>query len=422
MPFSWNISPIGYHDLAGRPGFKLAMQEIDERFFLYVAPMWQSGMSVLEVTNPARPELLRWVDGPPNTWTIQVQVADGLAVTGMEHIPAGWTFGERGGPSDGVALWDVSVPDDPRQVGTWASGGTGTHRNFYAGGRYVHCAANLPGYEGQFYVALDIEDPRAPRVVGRWWWPGQHVAGGEHYTEADLARWRGGRPYPPDSPQHALSLHGGAYVSGDRAYCPWMRAGLVILDVADPGEPRLVSHLSMYPPLGSTIATHTAVPLDDRALVVVNSEALNERRREPVGYAGIVDVSDERDPVLVSLFPQPRTPPGYPFRSFREKGGRFGPHNQHQPQGQACLAPYADYTFLTYFNAGLQVFDISDPYDPYIAAYYIPDDPPDRRGPLPSDLVVQVEDVLVDRRGVIYISEKNSGLTILGMDGFTQLT
>jgi hypothetical protein len=64
------------------------------------------------------------------------------------------------------------------------------------------------------------------------------------------------------------------------------------------------------------------------------------------------------------------------------------------------------------FNAGLQIYDISDPYDPHITGYFIPDDPKERRGPMPSKLVHQAEDVIVDRRGVIYMSEANNGIYV----------
>ena len=66
--------------------------------------------------------------------------------------------------------------------------------------------------------------------------------------------------------------------------------------------------------------------------------------------------------------------------------------------------------YLAYFNAGLQIYDVSDPHVPYIAGYFIADDPKERRGPIPSTLVHQAQDVLVDRRGVIYLSEGNSGI------------
>ena len=423
MPFAMGTELIGYHDLSDRPGFKMAMQEVDGRFFLYVAAMWEPGLSILDVTDPTRPQLVRWLEGPPNTWTIQVQVADGKLIMGMEHIPAGWSRGSTAvPPSDGFLIWDVTTPDDPVRLGTWRSGSTGTHRNFYAGGPIVHATSALPGFDGQLYVAVDISDPEDATVVGRWWWPGQHRDGGERYSPEDERRLTRAKPFPANGhEQHGLSLHGGAYVSGDRAYCSWMRGGLVILDISDQRAPRMVSNLPVHPPLGSTIALHTAVPLPDRNLVLINSEALRENCDEPVNFAGIVDVTDECDPVLISLFPQPRVPDGYPTRTFCAKGGRFGPHNQHQPQGQPWLQESSDLVYLTYFNAGLQIYDISEPRDPFIAASYIPDDPPVRRGPLPSTLVTQVEDVLVDRRGVIYLSEKNTGLHILGLAGRTAL-
>jgi hypothetical protein len=117
--------------------------------------------------------------------------------------------------------------------------------------------------------------------------------------------------------------------------------------------------------------------------------------------------------MMMAIFPQPRPPRSYDARSFCEKGGRFGPHNQHQQQGMDCLAPNDRYVYLAHFNAGLQIYDVSDARDPFVTAYFIPDDPKERRGPLPSKLVHQAEDVIVDRRGVIYMSEANSGIYIL---------
>jgi hypothetical protein len=407
MSSSKNTTFVGYADLDGRSGFKLAIKEHGDRFYLYVAPLWEPGLTILDVTDPAQPRQVRWIDGPPNTWTLQVQVAGDRMITNLEHVPPGWGRGE-GAPQDGFTIWDVSDPEDPEVQGVWRSSAAGSHRNYYDGGRYVHAATTLPGFVGHVYAAVDIDDPENPHVVGKWWYPGQNSAAGEVFSEADVARNTRGRP----AADLGIFLHGGAYKVGNRAYCPWSRAGLVILDVEDLSDPRLVSNLSVYPPLGSTVAIHTAVPLSDRDLVVINDEALNERRGDPANYAGIVDVSDELNPVLISLFPIPEPPPEVP-PDFFMRGGRFGPHNQHQPQGQACLAPVDDYIYLTYFNAGLQIFDISDPSYPRIAGYWIPDDPPSRRGPHPSVLVAQVEDVIVDRRGYIYMSEKNSGISIV---------
>ena len=86
-----NVDLLAYHDLDGRSGLKLALQEVDGRFFLYVAGFWHAGWSILEVTDPEHPQLLRWLAGPPGTMTIQVQVADGIMITALEHPPPGLT-------------------------------------------------------------------------------------------------------------------------------------------------------------------------------------------------------------------------------------------------------------------------------------------------------------------------------------------
>ena len=47
-----------------------------------MAALWEPGFTVLDVTDPTRPEFVRWVPGPPNTWTIQVQGASTPEPTG----------------------------------------------------------------------------------------------------------------------------------------------------------------------------------------------------------------------------------------------------------------------------------------------------------------------------------------------------
>ena len=151
----------------------------------------------------------------------------------------------------------------------------------------------------------------------------------------------------------------------------------------------------------SFIAVHSAVPLNGRPLVVVNSEAISERCDEPLGYAGIVDVKDERDPRLISLFPLPQPPSEAPYKNFCEKGGRFGPHNQHQWQYQPILQHDENICYLTYFNAGLRVYDVSDERLVKEIAFFVPPDPLKQNGPLPkSKLVNQTEDVEIGRAHV----------------------
>jgi hypothetical protein len=394
--FAWNIDVVGYTDLIGKPGFKMAIHRSGKRWYLYVATLWHPGLHVVEITDPAQPRHVRFIDGPLNTWTLQVQVADGLMITSLERILPGWGGDPQRPFDEGFVVWSLQDPENPRRLGQFRTGGGGTHRNYYAGGRYVYATGLPEGYDGHILQIVDIDDPANPVEVSRWWRPGQWVAGGE-----------GGVPF-------GTLLHGGAYVYGERAYLPYSAGGFVILDIADKRRPKLVSDLPFSPPFQSFIAVHTAVPLTGRDLVVVNSEAIAENCDEPLGYAGIVDVADETRPRLMALFPLPKPPPGASYANFCSKGGRFGPHNQHQWQFQDVLLHDENRVFLTYFNAGLRVYDISDARLPTEIACFVPPDPEVRRGPLPETaLVCQSEDVVVDARGNIFVTDKNLGVYVL---------
>jgi hypothetical protein len=409
-PSAHGFTVVGYHDLDGRPGFKLAMQVVDGRWYLYVAHMWQPGWTVLDVTDPARPAAKAFVEGPPNTMTLQVQVADGLMVTGHEKpmfdliadVPwegKAWLLWQalttlRYAPwrtsREGLWLWDVHDPVRPRRVGEWTTGASGTHRNFYDGGRYLHAAATMPGFRGHIYVVLDIEDPAHPVEVSRWYLPEQEIASGI-------------RPR-----RTGYFLHGPAHVEGNRAYLPYGIGGMVILDVTDVRRPALLGRLELPADLGSPIGVHSVVPIPSRRLAIINSEPLGERCPADEGrnYAAIVDIADEAAPRIVSFLPAPDA-------AFCAAGGRFGPHNQHHAQHQPHLFASDTRVFLTYFNAGLRLYDIADAEHPREIAYFLPPHPAERRGILPTELVAQTEDVLVDARGYAYVSDKNQGIYVV---------
>jgi len=384
---------LGYHDLDAKPVFKLALQVVDGRSYLYATHFWEPLLSILDVTDPADMRVVAAIEGPEPAATWQVQVADGLLVQGLEGRPVPWGGDPSLAAEEGIRFWDVSDPVAPELVSHWRTGAHGVHRNHYAGGRYVHVTASRKGFDGNIYVILDLLDRTSPVEVGSWFLPEQYTAAG-------------------GVPQRRVSLHGPPYVVGDRAYLGYGAAGLVILDISDVSAPTLVAHLEMGEAFSSMIALHSAVPVPGRNLVVVNTEAIAEMSQEPYNFAGIVDVQDETAPRLVSLIPIPTPAPGSSYRNFSQRGGRFGPHNQHHPQdGDAQLFQSDDLVFMTWFNAGLRVYDTSDPYLPREIASYLPDDPIERRGLLPrTALVTQSEDVLVDARGVIFFSDKNHGL------------
>lgn len=396
-----NFEMVSYHDLDARPCFKLALQVVGDRWYLYATRFWEPGTTVLDVTDPGSPEIVGEIPGPDdaNVATWQVQVADDRLIHGLQHRPPPWGGDPTRGGQEGVQIWDVADPEHPKMLGSYGYGAGGTHRNFYAGGRYLHTTPSVPGMEGYIYSILDIDDPAQAREVGRWFMPEQFTAGGA-------------------SPRRRVSHHGPAYPVGDRCYLAYGAGGLVILDISDLSAPRLVSTLEFGPALSSPIALHTVIPLPTRGLAVVNTEAIAELSMEPYNFAGIVDISDESNPRLISLLPPPIPHPSASYPNFNTRGGRFGPHNQHHHHGNPHLFQSDQTVYLTWFNAGLRVYDIADPYVPHEMGWFLPDDPTERRGLLPKTaLVTQSEDVLVDARGYAYLTDKNHGLHIVRFTG-----
>ncbi len=209
-----------------------------------------------------------------------------------------------------------------------------------------------------------------------------------------------------------FSSHGPAHIEDNRAYLSYGDGGGIILDVSDMAQPRMISQLA-FRGITATQGIHTYLPLPRRKIALINDEAIRENGDENLNLAGIADISDEKQPRMISLFPLPEPPPESGLKNFYQKGGRFGPHNHHHPNHQACLEDRDDIAYLTYFNAGLRVYDIRDARQPKEIAYFVPGDPQLRVGTKPSKLVAQSEDVLVDRRGFIYISDKNHGIFIV---------
>jgi hypothetical protein len=66
----------------------------------------------------------------------------------------------------------------------------------------------------------------------------------------------------------------------------------------------------------------------------------------------------------------------------------------------------------------LRVYDIRDPRQPKEIGYFVPAIHEERIGTKPSRLVAQSEDVLVDRRGFIYLSDKTHGIHVLRVKQF----
>lgn len=418
-----NVEVIAYHDLDKRPGFKITILERDGRWYLYTGCMWHRGWSILDVTDPARPELANFVPGPANTATYQVDLADNTLITALEKglTNAPWGLDAEAPNEEGVLLWDLTDPVRPRRVGHYRTGGRGTHRNGYQGGRYMHLAAGAPGYDGNIYSIVDIQDRTAPREVGRWSVPGQQRPPGaaepvpaqrEQMTEAGFCHIDG----------KDVSLHGPAVIEGNRAWLPYGAAGLIVLDISDVTRPSQIARVPFSPPFHSLLGFHGVLPVPSQGIAYVNSEDTSYGRGG-AHFAGIVDIRDPARPQLISLFPEPIPPEGADYRSFSERPGWSGPHNINQLQHNPAVQRQGNLFYIAHFNAGLRIYDVSHPRLPREIGWFVPPDPTERIGPMPQGpLVAQTEDVLVDRRGNIFITDKNQGLWVLRYTGPAPVT
>ena len=346
------------------------MQVMEHGEFLYVGHFGTSGAgtTILDRTF----NLVRQWPSPRGVHTHKVQTASNLLLTNHER------FRSDDPCKVGMSVYDIADPFNARRVGWFDSTGKGVHRIVWNGGEFAYVSMTPAGFNDRIWAILDMSDPTRPSEVGRWWWPGQWLDGGEAST------WPHGRRY---AAHHAL-------VEGKRAYLGYGDAGLVILDITDPTKPVKVSNL-MWSPGGDT---HTCLPLPGRDVLVVTDESTKDNCEGGEHLVRTIDIADEEHPVVAGICPPPQG-------NFCERGLRFGPHNLHENQPGSYRSNQL--VFVTYFNAGLRVYDVSDPCQPFEIAHWVPETPSGQKA-------AQINDVFVTKDHRIFVTDRiNGGVYLL---------
>ncbi|AYH02206.1 hypothetical protein F6Q07_04390 [Pectobacterium parmentieri] len=406
--YSRNMRLIGHSDQGGRPD---GVQVMVHRGYAYIGHMVSQGVSIVDVRDAKNPKPAGFITAPPGTWNIHLQTHDDLLlVVNARDLFADASFAEEKvyytrsvaetvstkqqgkSWSAGLRIFDISMPDKPREISFLPLDGIGIHRIWYVGGRWAYVSALLDGYSDYIFLTIDLADPQRPEVAGRYWLPGMHTAGGE------TASWPEGKRY---------ALHH-AIISGDTAYGSWRDGGLTLLDVSDRTNPQLISHRNWSPPFGG--GTHTALPLPDRDLLVVLDEAVLDNQEDGEKLIWVFDIRDPSNPVSISTFPQPKE------ADYVKKGAHFGPHNLHENRPGSFIS--SSLIFATYQNAGVRAYDISNPYQPKETGALVPAAPTrmvDKRPGRPQ--IIQSCDVFVDADSIIYSTDYNAGLSIIEYRG-----
>ena len=379
---TWNTRLIGHSDMNGRGD---GMQVLKVGRYAYVAHLGttDAALSILDCADPSSPRLVRQTQHPPKTHRHKVQIVGDVLIQNSEAATY-YPSAPDDVPETGLKVFSIEDPTDPREIGFHPVPISGVHRIWYSEEPYAHIAAWVPNSNERAYQIVDLSEPSAPRMAGAWWVPGT--------DPEDEDRWE------PLDPQLRFHVHG-VIPHGDRAYVSCNGAGMAILDISNVAAPRFISRINWAPPYGGN--AHTSLLLPGRGLVVEVCESVrNTLAEDGDKRIWLIDVREERQPVMISSFPAPVPPKGSPWSSYDERPLRFGPHNCHENRPGSFYSETRIYS--TWFNAGLRITDISDSDRPTDVGYFVPPTPPGSEAP-------QINDLFVDADGLIYLTDRYTG-------------
>ena len=374
---AWNFELVGHHplDSAGWHG-ALALHGR----CAYVGNCNRPELNIADISDPASPAHLGALSLPPGSQPTEVRTLPGRDLLVVADLSS----------HARLLTYDISDCASPRPLGSFQM--PQPVHEFYlwhGDGRVLFYGATFD-HVPPYLVVIDLTDPAEPRQVTTWSARDDGVPGIMHSlsvsrdgTQAYLAMWDGGfvvanvdpphiavardakggfQPAEGENVHSAVALGGTPYVllASEVFRCPF--AGLAVADISDPAHPQIVSRLTL---------------------------AENRCQNLPGGGA----VFTPHNPLVVS---RSAVPAGKPDPNATEP---------------AILA------FVSWYSAGVQAVDLSDPRSPQRAGQFVPsgDDvaPRSYLGSYP----VQMCSYPIVRDGLIYVSDSIGGLYVLRYTG-----
>jgi hypothetical protein len=398
---AFNMKLLAHHELGGYGGMGegMSMQATaDGRRILWMAhESAPKNFTGVDVTDPANPRMVVQTELPHAKMR-----SNSLDVVG-DIMAVAYQTQTVGLKPAGVDLFDISIPETPRLLSHFDCSGPysrGVHAVWFVDGKYLHMSSGAPDFQprnpldDQFYRILDVSDPANPFEAGRWWYPGTKEG------DADPAPARLPAKFDTGFRAHNTNVFPSR---PDRAFVGYIDGGAFVLDISNMSDIKVVSHWNHSPPFNGFI--HTLLPLFDRQLWIVSDECVQDNGADWPKLVWVIDARNEKNPVPIGTFPAP------PFDAFAKRGGRFGAHNLHENLPIPTSFQSDSLIIGSFFNAGVRVYDTSDPYQVKEVAYFVPGAPK-----LSPAGAIQLNDVFVDDRRIVYTMDRfTGGLYILEM-------
>ena len=450
-----NVRLVGYHDLQGRQALQVTTRsDAKNGNWVYVGlqPNVRSaptpgddaggvneatlnpitgakeinGTALIDITDPAKPTMKWHIPGSASANHRSVSVVydykhDG---TGRDYLVRSADDGtnfrfevfditDRATNPKNIKLVSEIKGTPPNSCGPGCGGPfvIRAHKGYWSeDSGYYYTSSGEPGFRNTLLHIWDLRNPAEPKFVGRAWLPGMKD------TE-DKALYQGQYVHHPIIDE-----------ANNRMYIGFRNAsGLMgAWDISDRSNPKLVWSYDTNPP---NRGPHTLTPITydtlpnfgptalPRKYIFMTDEAGGAADMAPctVGVrtrAYMFDVTSETHPTQVSQWE-------VPVADFCNKGGRFGPH-QHAEFVNGRLNRHENrIAWIAYFNAGVRVLDLSNPYAMREIGYYIPKTNVMSHPMSPEQkTAIQINDVTIDHRGLAYATDRvGTGLFVLEYTG-----
>jgi choice-of-anchor B domain-containing protein len=212
--------------------------------YVYVTTETRHGLDIVDLSDPGRPRLVRtWNQTFASAHTLWIDAARGLLFANGTRDTAG--------AAQGMRVLDLTRDaEDPRDLGGFMD--FYVHDGYSAGGRLYAAAIN-----GGFLAILDVSNPRAVREVSRFFtggrfthnaWPsrdGRYLFTTDERPGRPMEAWDLLNPLEPRKVAEYIGAPGtiphNVMVDGDRLLLSHYTEGVHLLDVRNPERPVLMA-------------------------------------------------------------------------------------------------------------------------------------------------------------------------------------